>query len=416
MNTQIPKAEIFSQGEEVVTGQIADTNASWLSQELIALGFDVNRHTAVGDRLESLVALLREIAARADCCLCTGGLGPTLDDLTAEAVARAFEVELGLDEIALENIRSFYTRMGQPMPAVNRKQALLPRGALRLDNRWGTAPGFALGQGRCRFFFMPGVPFEMRQMFRHRVAPELARNFQLQPRRLVTLRTVGIGESALQQRLAAIALPRGVSLGFRAASPEVQVKLLFPAGFAGTALSATLQMAAAAIGEAVFSVEGMGEPGGDLPEVVGRFLNQRRVTLALAETASGGLLASQCAGQPWFLEGAVFPDNDRLCQKFGLHAPAPGDQPSLASITAEAAERMRRQAGADYGLAQLGFPSPETSEVCFALATPSGTFHSIRRVRADHERKQAVCAALALDLLRRHLLGLPGKDDQQLAN
>jgi molybdenum cofactor synthesis domain-containing protein len=130
-----------------VTGEIADTNAAWLSSELIGLGFDVTRHTAVGDRLEALVDLLREISRRADLCLCTGGLGPTCDDLTAEAVSLAFERPLAMDPTALTQIEDWFSRMNRDMPSVNRKQAMLPAGATRLDNLWGTAPGGAADPG-----------------------------------------------------------------------------------------------------------------------------------------------------------------------------------------------------------------------------------------------------------------------------
>ncbi|NOQ35163.1 MAG: competence/damage-inducible protein A, partial [Methylococcaceae bacterium] len=133
-----PKVEIFSQGEEVVTGQVADTNAAWLSTQLVEMGFKVSRHTAVGDKLEDLISLLQEIASRADCCICTGGLGPTTDDLTREAVATAFDAPLEFDEIALKNISEYFTQRDRAMPEVNRKQAYFPKNAKRIDNDWGT--------------------------------------------------------------------------------------------------------------------------------------------------------------------------------------------------------------------------------------------------------------------------------------
>ncbi|NJD06573.1 MAG: competence/damage-inducible protein A, partial [Methylococcaceae bacterium] len=130
----LPKAEILSQGEELLHGDIADTNAAWLSQCLVRLGFDVVRHTAVGDRLDDLMNLLREIAGRSSLCLSTGGLGPTCDDLTAEAFAQAFGRPLKLDTVALAQIEHRYQRLGRAMPASNRRQALLPEGTERLDN------------------------------------------------------------------------------------------------------------------------------------------------------------------------------------------------------------------------------------------------------------------------------------------
>jgi nicotinamide-nucleotide amidase len=146
-----PTLEIFSQGEEIVTGQIVDTNAAWLSQQAVACGFTVTRHTAVGDKLDDLIVLLQDISPRADCCICTGGLGPTSDDLTAEAVAYAFNLPLKFDDIAFEQISNFFAHRNKTMPESNRKQAMLPHGAERIDNEWGTAPGFSLQYGRCWF-------------------------------------------------------------------------------------------------------------------------------------------------------------------------------------------------------------------------------------------------------------------------
>jgi competence/damage-inducible protein CinA-like protein len=160
-----PLAEIFSQGEEVINGQIADTNAAWLSQRLVEMGFVISRHTAVGDKLEDLISLLKEISHRADFCICTGGLGPTIDDLTAEAVAQAFDKPLELDTTALAQIKRHFSSRNKVMAESNRKQAYFPKGAVRLDNTVGTAPGFALQVRRCWFVFVPGVPSEMRQLF-----------------------------------------------------------------------------------------------------------------------------------------------------------------------------------------------------------------------------------------------------------
>lgn len=406
MNVQNPIAEIFSQGEEVVTGQIIDTNASWLAQELVTLGFDVTRHTAVGDRLDALIGLLLEISHRADCCLCTGGLGPTVDDLTVEAVGRAFGRELRLDDIALKQIEARFSRTGSPMPEVNRKQALLPQGVLRLDNHWGTAPGFALQQGRCWFVFLPGVPFEMREMFGHWVSPDLPDRFHLRPRRLITLRTLGGGESTLQERLDAVALPREIALGFRATPPEVQVKLLFPADCIEAEIEAAVDTMREALGDAVFGVDGLNDPGGDLAQIVGRILHRRKQTLAVLETASGGLLSRQCAGETWFLEAAVFAENARLCRRSGLNEPEPGDAQGLDETVRELAELQRRQTGADYALAQLFTSSADARTVHIALATPSGIRHRRHPLHGEPERQQVMAAAFSLDLLRRHLQGL----------
>lgn len=405
MSVQAPIVEIFSQGDEVVSGEVVDTNAAWLAQELSVLGFDVSRHSAVGDRIGALTELLVEISARADCCLCSGGLGPTCDDLTAEAVARAFGAPLALDESALREIEARFTDYGLPMPPINRKQALLPQGARRLPNAWGTAPGFAFDHDRCRFFFLPGVPTEMQRMFQHRVVPELRESFKLQPRRLIVLRTLGIGESALQERLNVLSLPSELHLGFRATAGEVQVKLLFPFAFDERSLQDWVDRLTSALGPAVFAIEGLhGQGGGDLADVVGRLLLSRNATLALAEAVSGGLLASQCAGREWFAESLVCAEHSRLCHHLGVALPSSHERTALPEIAVDLAEALRLKTGADFAITQIGSVSADGVEAHFALAAPTATRHQSSKLRGDRQRIQAAAATLTLDMIRRSLL------------
>lgn len=406
---QRPVAETFSQGDEVVTGEIMDTNSAWLSRELTDLGFDVTRHTAVGDRLEALVDLLREISGRADLCICTGGLGPTCDDLTAEAVSLAFGLPLELDAEALAQVESYFTRLGRTMPEVNKKQAILPSGSERLDNLWGTAPGFALQGGGCRFVFMPGVPSEMKAMFRRWIEPDLRCRFRLSPARLVILNTVGLGESSLQERLDRVVLPSEVKLGFRAAGPENQVKLLFPATFPETELNDVVKRAADAIGDAVFAIGSSEEPDSDLASVVGRELTARRSTISIVETVSGGKLASRCAGRPWFRGAVVIPDSTGLHRYFGM---APWGDLVRASTRIVLDSRKH---GADYAFAQIAHYDGDqlhdetgTIEVHFILSAPDGVWRQTRLIAGDIERKRSTATSLSLDLLRRYFQKKPG--------
>jgi competence/damage-inducible protein CinA-like protein len=253
-----PTIEIFSQGEEVVTGQVADTNAAWLSQQLVTMGFTITRHSAVGDNLTDLILLLQEIAQRRpDCCICTGGLGPTCDDLTAEAVATAFGLPLEFDQVAFAQIGDFYQRRNKVMPEVNRKQAMLPQSATRIDNTVGTAPGFCFSYQDCFFVFLPGVPSEMQYLFTETVVAELKKRFSPNPSRLVMIKTRDIGESQLQEKMNQLSLPESVQLGFRAALGEVHTKLLFPPHYPVAEATALVTQVVQKIGTAVFSVEGL---------------------------------------------------------------------------------------------------------------------------------------------------------------
>ncbi|MFU8788876.1 MAG: competence/damage-inducible protein A [Methylobacter sp.] len=394
-----PTLEIFSQGEEVVTGQTVDTNAAWLSTQAVNMGFTVTRHTAVGDKLDDLVALLREISVRADCCICTGGLGPTSDDLTAEAVGKAFNLPLEFDAVAFEQIQRFFTLRNREMPASNRKQALFPKGAERIDNAWGTAPGFSLQAGRCWFAFVPGVPSEMRHLFKESIQATLASRFSLRPDILVTIKTVGIGESAIQERIRMVAIPTPVQLGFRVGSDEVQTKLLFPHDYPEAAITALVSSVSEKLGDTVFAVDGLGQANGDLVAVVDSLMSAGKHTLAVVETASQGLLAAKCVGLSWLLESRY--------QQTVASAGQGGD----LSVAAQAiAAKMRGSSGADWVLVQLyegglqAFHDKDQAIILYnALLTADGFYQTTRSVAGSINVKQNQAALLALDLLRRYL-------------
>lgn len=405
-----PRAEILSQGDELLTGEIVDSNASYLSQRLSELGFRVFRHTAVGDDLGDLTAVLREIAGRAQLCLSTGGLGPTVDDLTAEAVACAFGRPLREDPEALRQIEARFANHGHSMPATNRKQALLPAGAVRIDNHWGTAPGFTLDQDGCRFVFLPGVPTEMRAMFDHWVAPELRQRFRLQPPAHVTLRVVDMSESLLQQRLTGLALPPGVRLGFRATPRENQVKLVFPENFSETECDELVAEIRQALGTSVFNIEDGTKADGDLVEVVDRLMRRAGASLAVLETVSCGHLAQWCSDRDWWHCGMVIPHWRRAIAHFGISTEE--DLADIAQIAIGITNLLRRNT--THALAILGFHSPMevtclSSPIAIALATPEGIVSEYRRLADASECRRTLVAVWALDLLRRTLSTTSGK-------
>jgi nicotinamide-nucleotide amidase len=402
-----PKVEIFSQGEEVVTGQIADTNAAWLSQQLVTLGFQVSRHTAVGDKMLDLVGLLQEIANRADCCICTGGLGPTRDDLTAEAVAQAFNLPLQLDELALQHISRYFQNRNSDMPVVNRKQALLPQGAIRLDNHYGTAPGFCLQYQKCWFVFLPGVPSEMKPLFSETVKTHLQNRFSLNPEKLITLRTFGMGESALQERIDQLNLPESVTLGYRAALNEVQIKLLFPADYPIAQITECSKKIAAHLGNSVFAIDGLDKPAGDLIGVIAELLEEKSQTLAVIETASQGLIAAKCLGHDWLVASYYEQSTARVSETF------PSVVDNTANFIATALRLGRVLQGkieVDFVLVQLYdgnrqrfADNDQTISLYTVLITEQGFCQQIKTLGGSLERKQNHAALTALDLLRRFL-------------
>jgi len=401
-----PTLEIFSQGEEVVTGQTVDTNAAWLSEHVVAMGFTVTRHTAVGDKLDDLVTLLREISVRADSCICTGGLGPTSDDLTAEAVAKAFDLPLEFDGVAFEQIKRFFMLRNRPMPESNRKQAMFPKGAERIDNAWGTAPGFSLQVGRCWFAFVPGVPFEMRHLFSESIRPTLASRFLLRPGKLITIKTLGVGESAIQERISAIEIPPQVQLGFRASPDDVQTKLLFPHDYPEAAVASLASKVAEELGDFVFAIDGFGRASGDLVFVIDQLMTVGGHTLAVVETASQGLLAAKCIGLPWLLETRYEQSLERLGQKLAVTV---NGNDLIATAQAVASE-IKKTGAADFVLVQLyagdnkTFHDKDQSIILYnTLLTGDGFHQTTHSVAGPIKRKQNQAALLALDLLRRYL-------------
>jgi len=417
----MPSAEIFAQGDEVVTGQIADTNSAWVAERLVQLGFDVVRHTAVGDRLDDLVAAYREIAPRTDLCLSTGGLGPTDDDLTALAIARAFDRPQELDAVALAQIEDRFRVFGRTMAPVNRRQAMLPRGAERIDNTWGTAPGFAVRQDRAWFVCLPGVPREMTAMFEAHVVPRLVERFALTPGRLITFRAVGVGESDLQQALEGVVAPDGIVVGFRTRLPENHLKLRIAPEVPESVVREHVRAVLGAIGRWVFTVEGVDVPdvdcgGGDLAAVVGRALVARGQTLAVAESCTGGRFAAACTAGPgssaWFRGGFVTYANEAKVRWLGVPQVDLDTHGAVSEVAARRmAEGVRDRASVTWGIGVTGVAGPDggtpdkpVGTVHVAVAGPSGTTHSALRLPGDRERVQILSVAAALTLLHREIL------------
>jgi len=404
INMLNPIAEIFSQGEEIICGQVVDTNASWLSTQLTELGFTLARHTAVGDKLTDLVELLQAISQRADLCLCTGGLGPTVDDLTAEAVALAFDCPLQIDHTALTQIACYFSDRGRMMATINQKQAYLPRRATRIDNHWGTAPGFALHHQRCWFVFLPGVPMEMQAMFNAFVKTQLTHRFQLQPKKLVVIHVMGIGESDLQQQINELTLSVKFQLGFRAILGEVQVKLMFDPLLEMSLIKPCIELIVDKIGHAVYGVDyihcGQYPPPINLLTVIDQLMIQRQWNLSVQESISQGAIAAKCLGYSW-IKNAGYQQQDN---------------PSLLETEDEWVQRIfdeTHEAGqhrntnlflAQYYRGELDpYQSTLTVVVYHILLTADKIYHSHHTLTGSLSILQSRAAMDALDLLRKVL-------------
>jgi nicotinamide-nucleotide amidase len=411
------RCEILSTGDEVLTGMIADTNAAYLADQMGGLGFEVVRHTTVGDDRARLEDAFRKLGEGADVVLCTGGLGPTVDDLTTEVASLVLGVELRLDEASLAHMEGLWKVRGRAMPENNRKQAMIPASAEVLSNPIGTAPGFTVRIGRAQFFFMPGVPREMKRMFAEQVVPRLE---ALRPEPTVfevrVLRTFGLTESGADQALAGLEdrFP-DVKLGFRAHFPEIQVKLTVKGPDVAAArarLEAATADVRARLGDHVFSV------GAPMEEVVGEGLRGDQATLSTAESCTGGLIAQMitaiAGSSEYFDRGFVTYSNQAKMDLLGVSEEILREHGAVSEPCARAmAEGARTRAGTTYALAVTGIAGPgggtkdkPVGLVFVAFATPDRTV--VRRIRWPGQREQvrAISAMVALDLLRRRLAGL----------
>uniref|UniRef100_UPI0031D55919 nicotinamide mononucleotide deamidase-related protein YfaY n=1 Tax=Klebsiella sp. TaxID=576 RepID=UPI0031D55919 len=378
--------EMLSTGDEVLHGQIVDTNAAWLADFFFNQGLPLTRRNTVGDDLDSLVAVLRERSEQADVLIVNGGLGPTSDDLSALAAATAKGEGLILHEAWLETMTRFFAERGRPMAASNRKQAEIPASAEMINNPVGTACGFAVQLNRCLMFFTPGVPSEFKVMVEQEILPRLRERFPLPaPPLCLRLTTFGRSESDLAQSLDPLALPPGVVMGYRSSMPIIELKLTGPAEQREAMLAIWPEVKKVAGESMIFE----GTEG--LPEQIARCLQARQLSLTLSEQFTGGLLALQLsrASVP-LLASEVVP-----CQ-----------EESLAQSARWAAERRVNHFA---GLA-LAVSGQEADHLNFVLSTPEGT-HALRvkfsATRYSLTVRQQVCAMMALNMLRRWLNGQP---------
>lgn len=378
--------EMLSTGDEVLHGQIVDTNAAWLADFFFNQGLPLTRRNTVGDNLDALVAILRERSEQADVLIVNGGLGPTSDDLSALAAATAKGEGLILHPEWLETMTRFFAERGRPMAESNRKQAEIPASAEMINNPVGTACGFAIQLNRCLMFFTPGVPFEFKVMVEQEILPRLRQRFTLpDPPVCLRMTTFGRSESELAQSLNPLTMPPGVVMGYRSSMPIIELKLTGPADQRDAMLALWPEVRKVAGDSLIFE----GTEG--LPAQIARCLQERQLSLTLSEQFTSGLLALQLsrAGAPLLASEVV-----------------PAQEETLAQAARWAAERRINHFA---GLA-LAVSGQENDHLNVALATPDGTF--ALRVKFSATRhslavRQEVCAMMALNMLRRWLNGQP---------
>lgn len=377
-------AEVISIGDELTSGQRLDTNSQWLSQRLGELGVCTLYHSTVGDDLAANVRVFREAIDRSDIIVATGGLGPTADDLTRQAIAESIGVELALDEASLARIRSMFARRKREMPERNTIQAMFPAGSCAIPNPHGTAPGIDLcverdGRIDCRLFALPGVPAEMREMWNETVSPALQE--LTGGRRVIRhhqIKCFGVGESDLEQMLPdIIARGRQPSVGITVHKATITLRITAEAE-TEAACQALMQPTIATIRDCLGSLI-FGEENDELQHAVVRALRAQSQSVATLEWGSGGLLAdwlSEADDRSDVFRGGVVVRSAEALAAILREASQAAEPLDESELIRRMAVHVREQFGTDYALALSAFPTSDSAatepgELRFALATAS---------------------------------------------
>jgi nicotinamide-nucleotide amidase len=446
-------AALVSIGTELTRGELVNGNAAWLSERLTALGLEIIEHAVVADDTARIGATLARFGREVKLIVCTGGLGPTSDDVTTAAVAALLGVPLELHEATLERVRERYRRFisratpasspkndtapggARPSTGPNLKQFELPRGARVLDNEVGIAPGFVLTVDRAQVWFFPGVPSEMRHLFERHLAPEVGPQIQRTSHQ-IHIRTFGLRESEVAERLTEIDLGGSkhhpdVTIGYRARLGEVEVKVLAHAVDESGAISLAERVAEDA--RERLGTHAYGGRDDSFPAHIGRLLLARKLKIAIAESCTGGLIGKLLTDAPgsseYMLFDAVTYANSAKRDVLGVPSDLLDRHGAVSGEVASAmAEGALARAGADLAVATTGIAGPgggsadkPVGTVWIALARRGGKSVAERRqLSGDRDRIRTLTANAALELLARAIqadghgtLDLPNAPDVQ---
>ena len=419
------KVELINTGSELMLGRVLNTHQQWLCRRLADLGYVVTRQVAVADTGHDIEQAVREALGRADLVITTGGLGPTSDDITRDLVAQLLGKKLCEDAAALANIERFFAFRKRPMPASTRVQALVPDDSIVLQNAHGTAPGLAMEVKPNRFradgksswlVMLSGPPRELRPMFSEQVVPLLQGELPLADQFFCrTLRTTGIGESLVQEKInapLASLVEQGLEVGYCAHIGQVDVRLAARGQTGAARVSAGERIVRGLLAKYLF-----GEEDELLETVVVRLLTERRQTLALAESCTGGGIAhrlTNVSGASAVLLASLVTYSNAAKGKFlGVPAETLAEHGAVSEATARAmAEGARRETGADFALSVTGIAGPTggseakpVGTVFIALASAQPTLVVKQFNPYDRETFKQATANQALEMLRRAILG-----------
>ena len=415
------RCEVLAVGTELLLGQVVDTNSAWIGEQLAAAGIDCHFQAKVGDNQPRIVTAIRQALARSDAVICCGGLGPTQDDITREAIAEVLGVPLELNEEIAARIEAMFSSRGRGMALNNLRQAEVPQGATIIPQVRGTAPGLICRLGDRTIYAVPGVPGEMREMVERAVVPDLVSlsgvRATIESR---TLRTWGMAESTLAEVLA----PRLTALDAAAAAGGVVPTIAFLAsGIEGIKVRITTKASTEEAAEAAISTEEgevrrllgpvvFGVDDETMEAAVGKLLTERGVTLGVAESLTGGLVGSRLTAVPgasdWFRGSIVAYATEAKRKLLGVgDAPAVSEETALGMAAGAAAAL-----GADVGLSLTGVAGPTEQDgqpvgtVWIGMHMPAVSDEArLLRLAGDRDQIRQIATISALDWLRRTLLG-----------
>ncbi len=411
----IKNAEIIAVGSELLTPKRLDTNSLYLTEHLNSIGIDVELKTVVGDNESRLEAVAREAIKRSSLVIATGGLGPTEDDITKKVIARVLKRQMVLDNRVMERIQSRFRSRGLEMPANNARQALVPVGAEILENSVGSAPGLWIEQEGCLILLFPGPPFELKRMFEESCLPRLAARSV--GARIVTqvFKATGITESKLDDIIAPIYTKyKNPETTILASPGEIQVHIRGKGKSEEEAQKLVIELADKiefALGDCIFS---RGEES--LEQIVGYYLMMRQITVAVAESCTGGLLSERLTSVPgssnYFLCGVTCYSNASKVELAGIPPLVIEMNGAVSPEVAKGlAEGIRLRSGALMGIGITGIAGPSGGSVekpvglvHIAISTEPAIDHKEYRFTGDRERIRLWASQAALDMIRHKLL------------
>jgi nicotinamide-nucleotide amidase len=412
-----PAVEIMTIGDELLYGQVVDTNSAFMGQELGKIGLRVRQISSVSDRADEIVAALDQARQRAQVVLITGGLGPTKDDLTKHVLARYFGAELVMHEPTLRHVEEIFKRFDRPMLDVNRQQALVPANCEVLHNAVGTAPGMWFENRGTIFVSMPGVPFEMKRLMTDHVLPRLQSQFHIAPIEHVVVMTAGLGESFLAKKIEdwEDALPANIKLAYLPSFGAVRLRLT------GTddgqpdlrgRMLALLPALRERIGEYIFAEEET-----TLEAAIGQLLLAKGLTIGTAESCTGGLVSQRLTSVPGssgYFRGAIVAYHNDIKEELGVKTDTLAQYGAVSEATVrEMAEGARRRLGVDVAVATSGIAGPggatatkKVGTVCLAYADATQTISREYVLDRGRALNTEYAAQQVLTLLRQQLAGV----------